>query len=320
MSNRPLGEERLTAAARAHLLGMAAALAGAAGGEPLPVKNTFIHFSAAEEGGTLCKVGCGRSLKRWSTDPEQRGAQPAGATRGASSTGGTTEAEVAVTPRAAAGAKAGADEAAREAAGEARQGRAVRQLDLLSVCGEERSETCSAESTPRYAASAWSTSAGAASPEGAEVWSATGAAAAAGWPRHGGQEGLSDAALGATAAWLPMVTSTNSPSKPCGFFEGAFMFTFTLRLARRVGLGIDVAAASAHDVLIVQRILPRGAIEAWNRQCSNDSLTSAKAVLPGDALVIVNGKVGCSSVLHECSERVILKMTFLRKSAVQENS
>jgi len=110
----------------------------------------------------------------------------------------------------------------------------------------------------------------------------------------------------------PVPGSSSIP--PSGFFEGGFTFTFTLRLADDHGLGIDVAAAAAGSpFLSVQQVLHDGAIEAWNRRCVDGSPTSMKVVQPGDTIVRVNEKTDRQGMLEECQEKMLLKLTFVRR-------
>lgn len=96
-------------------------------------------------------------------------------------------------------------------------------------------------------------------------------------------------------------------------FAGGFVFTVTVRLATSFGLGLDVATEVLGHMLMVRRVVPEGAMDAWNRQCSDDaSPRSKKSVVPGDFVVDVNGRTNCQAMLEECKGKSLLKMTFVR--------
>lgn len=95
-------------------------------------------------------------------------------------------------------------------------------------------------------------------------------------------------------------------------------FRFTLRLADDTGLGIDLAADCSGVSLCVQSVLPSGAIDAWNRRCLDGSATAGKDVHPGDLLVCVNGKTDKAGMLAECRSKLLLAMTFVRKTPSEE--
>jgi hypothetical protein len=106
---------------------------------------------------------------------------------------------------------------------------------------------------------------------------------------------------------LPLAPMPSFP--PSDFFFSGFTFSFSLRLADEHGLGIDVAAASAtEEFLIVERVLQDGAVEAWNKQCLD-----GRAVQGGDAIVRVNGKTERQSILDECKDKLLLKLTIVRR-------
>lgn len=124
----------------------------------------------------------------------------------------------------------------------------------------------------------------------------------------------------ASAAFSAPIAGSSLPSAPMpsfppsDFFFSGFTFTFTLRLADDHGLGIDVAAASAADeFLIVERVLNDGAVEAWNKQCLDGTMTSLRAMQAGDAIVRVNGKTDRQSILDECKDKLLLKLTIERR-------
>jgi len=102
-----------------------------------------------------------------------------------------------------------------------------------------------------------------------------------------------------------------SSKSPCYFHGGNTYFGFTLRVADTVGLGLDIVRLDVHQLLLVQAVLPGGAIEAWNKQCL-DGPSAAKAVQGGDAIVSINGKTNCEEMLEQCRGNMLLKMVFVR--------
>lgn len=106
--------------------------------------------------------------------------------------------------------------------------------------------------------------------------------------------------------------SLSTPSSS-SLLDGGFSFGFTLRLADDVGLGLDLAPRTA-DALLVQRILPNGAVAAWNNQCFDGTTNRVKALCPGDTIVNVNGKTDHFEMIHECKTRMLLKLAVFRAS------
>jgi hypothetical protein len=111
------------------------------------------------------------------------------------------------------------------------------------------------------------------------------------------------------------------------------VFAFTMRRVRGISWGIEVKHEVVHQALLVVEVLPRGAIEAWNRQVK-DGPKADKALRIGDLIVEVNAKNDCQGMvdvsaqqLHECQDMVekldsstLLTVKVLRMSAeVTEN-
>lgn len=61
----------------------------------------------------------------------------------------------------------------------------------------------------------------------------------------------------------------------------------------------------------VDRVIPGGAAEAWNRQCFQGPFSS-KAVVPGDRIVGINGRSDCEGMLEECRQNQLLKLFVVR--------
>ena len=84
-----------------------------------------------------------------------------------------------------------------------------------------------------------------------------------------------------------------------------------MRKANDVELGLDVYHVSGGKCLTVGNITSGGAIAAWNKQWAGLTAGS-KAIKPGDDIVYVNGYTDAESMLNQCKEQAILKMTVRR--------
>eukprot|EP00933_Yihiella_yeosuensis_P031752 TRINITY_DN25364_c0_g1_i1.p1 TRINITY_DN25364_c0_g1~~TRINITY_DN25364_c0_g1_i1.p1 ORF type:complete len:366 (+),score=84.64 TRINITY_DN25364_c0_g1_i1:169-1266(+) len=88
-------------------------------------------------------------------------------------------------------------------------------------------------------------------------------------------------------------------------------FTLTLRRADTVPVGLDVRGEEGY--LVVERVRPGGAVEAWNRQCPGD----VREIRPFDRICMINGAEDPDSMMEECRTKHLLKMTVLRGSAAE---
>jgi hypothetical protein len=88
-------------------------------------------------------------------------------------------------------------------------------------------------------------------------------------------------------------------------------FGFTLRLAGGVRPGLQLDRSCDDSSLVVQAVLPGGAVEAWNKQCAGGP-KDAKVVRPGDLIISVNGRSGAQGILEECKEKELLKFVVVR--------
>jgi hypothetical protein len=89
-----------------------------------------------------------------------------------------------------------------------------------------------------------------------------------------------------------------------------FIFTITLRKAE--GSSFGLATSHKDGVLWIDGVLPGGAAEAWNRQCGSSG-AAEKVLLPGDAIVSVNGVAGNSEdMTAECETRKQLRLMVVR--------
>lgn len=89
----------------------------------------------------------------------------------------------------------------------------------------------------------------------------------------------------------------------------AMTFSFTLRKADGADLGLSVSQDESEQVLRVEGIKEKGAVEAWNK-CNAGG---GKEVLPGDRVVGVNGVAyDPQAMLAECREKQLLRLTVVR--------
>jgi len=92
------------------------------------------------------------------------------------------------------------------------------------------------------------------------------------------------------------------------------LFTVTIRRHDGVPLGLNVDRDQAVQELVVGSIIPFGAAEAWNRVCFNgqDQTLNQKAIVPGDRIVGINGRLDCEGMLEECRNQQLLKIYIVR--------
>lgn len=93
--------------------------------------------------------------------------------------------------------------------------------------------------------------------------------------------------------------------------DGGVFFGFTLRKASGVGLGLEVSRTEDGRALLVEAVLPGGAIEAWNRQVAGGPMAK-KALTHGDAIVCAAGHTDSDRMLLACLKQDLLEMYFLR--------
>lgn len=92
---------------------------------------------------------------------------------------------------------------------------------------------------------------------------------------------------------------------------GGCFFSFTLRKADGVALGLHMTRTEDNKAWCVDGVGAGTAVDAWNRQC-NGSSTADKAVLVGDKLLSVNGRTDCDGMLEECKLKALLKFVITR--------
>jgi hypothetical protein len=89
------------------------------------------------------------------------------------------------------------------------------------------------------------------------------------------------------------------------------VFGLTLRLAEGVGLGLNVDRSHDDQALIIKTVRKQGGIMSWNRMVAT-SPQCMKVVVPGDKIVLVNGKADCDGMLEEVRNRLLVKLTICR--------
>jgi len=91
-----------------------------------------------------------------------------------------------------------------------------------------------------------------------------------------------------------------------------FIFSITLRKAEGCSFGLATSAMSHQDGLHIDAVLPGGAAEAWNRQCGSSG-AAEKVLLPGDAIVSINGFSGSPEDMKmACEKEQLLRLMVVR--------
>lgn len=85
-------------------------------------------------------------------------------------------------------------------------------------------------------------------------------------------------------------------------------FHLTLRRADDVPLGLDVSSGEDGPWLTVESVRSGGAVEAWNRQCSNE----VRAIIAGDRIISVNGVEEAQGMREECRTKRLLRIVVSR--------
>lgn len=131
------------------------------------------------------------------------------------------------------------------------------------------------------------------------------------------------AALAQAPVQLPVSPTpalTTTPVVPAVQPQGAANFSITLRKADDVSLGLTVNADEVDGkALVVESVLPGGAVDSWNRQCFSDA-TAERAVTSGDRIVRVNGYEGdVKKMLEECTNQRLVKLVISRNENSERN-
>jgi len=107
---------------------------------------------------------------------------------------------------------------------------------------------------------------------------------------------------GTGAEPLPDPVSREDPASA----QPATTFQLTLRRADTVPVGLDVQGEE--NFLLVERVRPGGAVEAWNRQCPGD----VREIREGDRIIAINGSQDPEQMRAECLTKHLLKITVVR--------
>ena len=102
------------------------------------------------------------------------------------------------------------------------------------------------------------------------------------------------------------------------FIQGGYnvRFGFSIRKARGVELGLVFFDSPVNGKLVVQRVLSRSAIHAWNMQVV-ESTHAGKLIVPGDRLVGVNNVFCTIGMLQECRKAEVLRLVWERGTIMQ---
>eukprot|EP00931_Biecheleriopsis_adriatica_P038410 TRINITY_DN22004_c0_g1_i2.p1 TRINITY_DN22004_c0_g1~~TRINITY_DN22004_c0_g1_i2.p1 ORF type:complete len:504 (+),score=103.49 TRINITY_DN22004_c0_g1_i2:93-1604(+) len=93
-----------------------------------------------------------------------------------------------------------------------------------------------------------------------------------------------------------------------GHVDGGF--TFTLRKADGIELGLSVSHVFGQPPLVVNAVRPGGAVEAWNKLCVGPR--ASRAVMPGDHVICVNDVTDVRGILEEMRRKVLLRFEVWR--------
>ena len=88
----------------------------------------------------------------------------------------------------------------------------------------------------------------------------------------------------------------------------AAVFSLTLRRADDCPLGLVVSNDSGGSCLIVDAVLPGGAVDAGNKQCPD----SSGVIGACDRIVRINAADDCATMREHCSSRLLLRISVAR--------
>jgi len=125
---------------------------------------------------------------------------------------------------------------------------------------------------------------------------------------------LADSLGGTPTQVMPSPFTTNGQAGQ-GLVCGTGIFSFTLRKADGVNLGLNVSHVDDDEsdrCLRVESVQSEGAVASWNKQCLSTSWAE-KAVIPGDRIICVNtAYYNTAKMLEECKNKQLLKITVVR--------
>jgi len=94
-------------------------------------------------------------------------------------------------------------------------------------------------------------------------------------------------------------------------------FQVILRRADNVPLGLDVRGDASETCLVVESVRAGGAVEAWNKQCPDNTRT----IKAGDRIVKINDAENSDSMREQCINKYLLRISVVRgQPATQQGS
>jgi len=85
-------------------------------------------------------------------------------------------------------------------------------------------------------------------------------------------------------------------------------FQVILRRADNVPLGLDVRGDASETCLVVESVRAGGAVEAWNKQCPDNTRT----IEAGDRIVKINDAESSDSMREQCINKYLLRISVVR--------
>lgn len=85
-------------------------------------------------------------------------------------------------------------------------------------------------------------------------------------------------------------------------------FQVILRRADNVPLGLDVRGDSSETCLVVESVRAGGAVEAWNKQCPDNT----RVIKAGDHIIKINDAEDADSMREQCINKFLLRITVVR--------
>lgn len=85
-------------------------------------------------------------------------------------------------------------------------------------------------------------------------------------------------------------------------------FSVILRRADNVPLGLDVRGDASETCLVVESVRAGGAVEAWNKQCPDNS----RMIKAGDRIVKINDAENTDSMREQCVNKYLLRISVVR--------
>jgi len=92
-------------------------------------------------------------------------------------------------------------------------------------------------------------------------------------------------------------------------------FSLILRRADNVPLGLDVRGDDNETCLLVESVLPNGAVEAWNKQCPDN----ARIIKAGDRIIKINDAEDSDAMREQCINKYLLRLTVVRGQTTSQH-